>query len=287
MWSSFRAETLKLRKRTATWVLLLVLFLTVVLGGYVSVYGLLIGPNDPTGSTGDTRTVGDLNPEIFEALLPGKTLANTLLAVSRFGGSVVALVFGALAFGSEYNWGTLKTVLSRKPGKLGAFTGKVLAMLVYFALFSVLALLAGAVCSYTIASVEGFPVKWPDIWDMVKAFGAGWLIFAVWGALGTFLATIFRSSSIAIGIGLGYAILVESVVGTLPESGGDLQPVYASLIGKNADDLARSFGTLSELFFPPSAGEMVQPGQAAIVLGAYTLVLTLVGLLVFWRRDVT
>ncbi|MGB3683664.1 MAG: ABC transporter permease subunit, partial [Rubrobacteraceae bacterium] len=190
MGSSFTAEMLKFRKRTATWVLLLVLFLAVVLGGYVSIYGFLLGPNDPTGTSGDSRTVGDLNPEIFAALLPQKVLVNTLTAVSRFGGSVVALIFGALAFGSEYNWGTLKTVLSRKPGELKMFAGKILAMLSYFALFSVLALSAGGICSYAIASIEGMPVEWPSIWSMAKAFGAGWLIFSVWGTVGAFLATV-------------------------------------------------------------------------------------------------
>ncbi|MGB3682847.1 MAG: hypothetical protein WA990_10225, partial [Rubrobacteraceae bacterium] len=138
-----------------------------------------------------------------------------------------------------------------------------------------------------IASIEGMPVEWPSIWSMAKAFGAGWLIFSVWGTVGAFLATVFRSSSIAIGLGLGYAILVETVVNSLPSSGGNLQPVYASLLGKNAGDLARSFGKLPEYFFPPTAGEMVQPGQAATVLGAYILALTFLSFLVFWRRDVT
>ena len=286
MWSSFTAEILKLRKRTATWVLLLVLFLAVVLGGYVSIYGFLLGPNDPSGTSGDSRTVKDLNPEIFAALLPQKVLVNTLLAVSRFGGSVVALIFGALAFGSEYNWGTLKTVLSRKPGKLKMFTGKVFAMLFCFALFSALALVAGGMCSYVIASIEEKSVEWPGVWSIAKAFGAGWLIFSVWGVLGAFLATILRSSSLAIGIGLGYAILVETVVGSLPSSSDGLQPVFASLPGKNAGDLARSFGKLPEYFFTPTAGEMVQPVQAAVVLGTYTVVLVLFSFLVFWRRDV-
>lgn len=287
MGSSFTAEVLKLRKRTASWVLLLVLFLAVVIGGYVSIYGFLLGPNDPSGASGDSRTVGDLNPEIFAALLPQKVLVNTLIAVSQFGGSVIALIFGALAFGSEYNWGTLKTVLSRKPGKLKMFAGKILAMLACFLLFSALALLAGGVCSYIIASIEEKPVEWPGAWSIVKAFGAGWLIFAVWGVLGAFLATIFRSSSLAIGLGLGYAILVEAVVGSLPSSGDDLQPVYAALLGKNAGDLARAFGDLPQYWFQPTAGEIVQPEQAAIVLGAYTIVLSVLSFLVFWRRDVT
>lgn len=287
MWSSFTAEVLKLRKRTATRVLLLVLGLAVVLAGYVSIYGFLLGPNDPSGSSGDSRTVGDLNPEIFTMMLPQKMLVNTLLVVSQFGGNVVALIFGALAFGSEYNWGTLKTVLSRKPGKLRMFAGKTLATLAYFALFSATSLAVGAVCSYVIASIEGMPVEWPGIWNIVKAFGAGWLMFAAWGTLGAFLATTFRGSSIAIGIGLGYAIVVETVVNSLPDSGGDLQPVYASLLGKNAGDLARSFGEIPGYFFPPTAGEMVQPGQAAIVLGTYTLILALLSFLFFWRRDVT
>lgn len=287
MGSSFTAEVLKLRKRTATWVLLLVLFLGIVLGGYVSIYGFLLGPNDPSGTSGDTRTVGDLNPEIFASLLPESVLVTTLTAVSMFGGTVVALIFGALAFGSEYGWGTLKTALSRKPGRLKVVSGKFLAMLVYFALFSALALSAGGVCSYAIASIEGMPVEWPSVWKVVGAFSAGWLIFAGWGTLGAFLATVFRSASIAIGIGLGYAIVLETVINSLPSSGDGLQPLFASLLGKNATDLARSFGTLPQYFFPPTPGEMVSPGQAAAVLIAYSVVLALLSVLMFWRRDVS
>ena len=284
--SSFAAEMLKLRKRTATWVLSLVLILAIVLGGYVFLYGFLLSPNDPSGRSSDSRTVGDLNPEIFQILLPQKVLVNTLMAVSQFGGSV-ALVFGALAFGSEYNWGTLKTVLSRRPGKLKVFAGKTFAVLSCFALFSALALVVGGACSYAIASLEGMPIRWPEAQSVVKALGAGWLIFSVWGMLGAFLATALRGSSLAIGIGLGYALVLEAVVGSLPTSGDALQPIYASLPGKNAGDLAQSFGTLPQYFFPPTVGEMVQPGQAAIVLGAYTVILALLNILMFWRRDVT
>ncbi|MGB3682846.1 MAG: ABC transporter permease [Rubrobacteraceae bacterium] len=291
MGSSFSAEVLKLRKRKASWVLVLVLILLVAVTGYAALYFSIQDTTPPGDLSAEEQqafedSMSELNKEFLQVLLPKKVLVNVLSSLSR-GGGIVALIFGALAFGSEYSWGTLKTVLSRRPGKSKMFTGKVLAMLAYFAVFSVLVLVTGGICSYFIAGLENEPVRWPSVWNTIKALGAGWLIFAVWGTLGAFLATLFRSSSLAIGLGLGYAIVIEQTAVSFSASvqNNTFQSVLNALPGTNSTALAEAFGKVPE-GFSTGVGEAIEPTQAVAVLGAYTVILVLFTVLLFWRRDV-
>ena len=289
--SSLSAEVLKLRKRTASWVLMGVLILLIAITGYALLYLSLVNTTPPENlSTEEEQafdeSVAESNREFLQVLLPDRVLVNVLTVLSR-GGGIVALVFGALAFGSEYNWGTLKTVLSRRPGKLKVFAGKTFAVLSCFALFSALALVVGGACSYAIASLEGMPIRWPEAQSVVKALGAGWLIFSVWGMLGAFLATALRGSSLAIGIGLGYAIVIEQTAISFSASvqSGVLQFALNALPGTNSTVLANAFGKVPE-GFSTVAREPVSLEQATIVLGAYTVVLIAFAVLLFWRRDI-
>lgn len=291
MLSSISAEVLKLRKRTASWILIIVLVLLVAITGYVLLYLSIQNTPPPEDFSAEEQqafeeSMAESNKEFLQVLLPEKVLVNVLTALSR-GGGIVALVFGALAFGSEYNWGTLKTVLSRRPGKLKVFAGKILALLAYFAGFSMLVLVVGGVCSYIVANLEDMPVRWPSTWRTIEALGAGWLIFAVWGMLGAFLATIFRSSSLAIGIGLGYAIVIEQTAVSFSASVQNevFQSVLSTLPGTNSSALANAFGSVPE-GFSTVAGESVSPEQAAIALGVYTVVSIIFMVLLFWRRDI-
>ena len=293
MLSSLSAEALKLRKRTASKVLIVVLILLIAATGYAILYPSLqdaTPPEDLNLSAEEAQayeeSIAESNEEWLQMLLPNKVLVNVLTAISR-GGGIVALIFGALAFGSEYNWGTLKTVLSRRPGKSKVFAGKVLAVLAYFFLFSTLALVVGAVCSYFVAALEDLNVSWPSVWRTIEALGAGWLIFTVWGMIGIFLATLFRSSSLAIGLGLGYAIVIEQTAVSFGASiqNDVFQWIMNALPGTNSAILANAFGSVPR-GFSTVTGEAVVPEQATIVLGIYSVVLIAFTALLFWRRDI-
>lgn len=291
MLSSLSAELLKLRKRTASWVLILVLILLVALTGYALLYLSLQNVTPPEGLSAEEQqefreSVAESDKELLNMLMPQKVLVNVLSTVS-LGGGFVALILGALAFGSEYNWGTLKTVLSRRPGKSKVLAGKIVAALSYFALFSVLALVVGGVCSYFVAALEDSPVSWPSVWRTTEAIGAGWLMFGVWGMLGAFLATLFRSSSLAIGLGLGYAIVIEQTVVSFSASVQNeiFQSVVNTLPGTNSKVLANAFGEVTQ-GFPTAVNESVGTQQAIVVLGIYAGVLISFTILLFWSRDV-
>ena len=60
---------------------------------------------------------------ILASTLPDQLVANTLGGFPVFAGAL-ALVFGALVFGSEYGWGTVKTLLTQRPGAAAVLGGQ-------------------------------------------------------------------------------------------------------------------------------------------------------------------
>jgi ABC-2 type transport system permease protein len=128
----------------------------------------------------------------------------------------LALILRALVVGSEYGWGTLKTVLSQRPGRLTAFFAKMLALGAVLVLFVLLAFVVGAICSLIVIGIQGATVDWPSLVELLEGLGAGAVILAVWAALGVFLATLFQSTALAVGLGLFYALALEGLVFTLP-----------------------------------------------------------------------
>lgn len=279
MGGSFTAEFLKLRKRPATWVLALIFAFVLGLFGYLFNYLFIVNAPEQGGA-----------PQGFEEgmlqyLLPESVLVNVLgTGFAGFGGALV-LILGALAVGSEYGWETFKVTLTQKPGRLGLFFGKLIAVAIVLAIFSVLILAVGAGISYAIASLEDAAVEWPATLEFLKGLGAGWLILVVFAAFGIFLATLFRSTALAIGLGLVYLLVLENLfLGLAPQS-DTVETIGNALPAKNALDLANSFGNVPQGFAPP--GEAVDATQAVLVLIAYAAGFVLLSALLFWRRDAT
>lgn len=269
-----------MRKRPATWVLALIWLGLVVLFGYVLTYLFFVSA--PAGTA-----VPGADPQSFlRALLPENLLSNVLSGFPSNGGGPITLILGALAMGSEYGWETFKTSLTQRPGRLRVFFGKVLALGAILVGFVLLAFAAGAVSSLVVARLEGAPVEWPAPVDVLRALGAGWLIAALWTALGMFLATLFRSTALAIGLGLVYAILLEGVASTLLASDERYDPIRQVLLNENSYALINQFDSpLPAGFSVPES--IVEPTRGAMVLGAYTLGFILISALLFWRRDAT
>ena len=104
---SVSAELFLLRRRSSTWILLAIWTALATFFSYLLPYVEYVH--------------GDLErePEQVELaeLLPAQ-LAGHLSAGFPFFGGVFALMLGVLALGSEYGWGTLRTVLVQRPGRL-------------------------------------------------------------------------------------------------------------------------------------------------------------------------
>jgi ABC-2 type transport system permease protein len=267
------AELLVLRKRAATWILLGIWTLLGIFFAYVVPYAL--DPEDAPGGVGQ--------------FLPG-SLAGTLLEGFPFFGGVFALMLGVFALGSEYGWGTPKTLFTQGPGRLRVFTAKLMALGIVLVPFVLTLFAAGAVASYVIAQIENAPVDWPSAWLIVRAMAAGWLILAVWAALGVLLGIVTRGTSLAIGVGILYALVIEGLLSALADSTSALEPLAEVFLRANGYSIALALGApvaSIESNGPGSfGGPFVDSAQAVIVLAAFIAGFIAVSAFLLRRRDV-
>ena len=285
MAASFLAEFLKLRKRPATWVLVLVWATLVILFGYLLTYSFLSAPA-PEDLPREQRAQQEaFNEELLATLMPENLLKNLFVNGSFGVGAAIVLILGALAAGSEYGWGTLKTILTQRPGRLSAFSGKLLALGVILVVFVLVGLAVGSLGSFVVARLEDAAVDWPPLRELAKGMGVGVLIFAVWGSLGFALAVLFRGTPLAIGLGLAYALAVENAIAALPIESETFKNVRRVMLGENTSSVSGYFGSPSDAFGAPEP--LVEPERAALVLAAYTVGFILLAAHFFWRRDVT
>lgn len=268
------AELLVLRKRAATWILLGIWTFMGIFFAYVVPYAL-----DPEDS-----------PVGLEQFLP-ESLAGNLIAGFPFFGGVFALMLGVFALGSEYGWDTLRTLFTQRPGRLRVLAAKLAALAIVLVPFVLTLFAGGAVASYVIAQIEGAPVSWPAAWLLARAIAAGWLILAAWAALGVLLGVVTRGTSLAIGVGILYALVIEGLLSAFAQSISALEPLTELFLRANGYSIAAALGAPVEAIESSGPGSFGGPFvdrvQALAMLGGSIAgFVTLTGLLLR-RRDVT
>jgi ABC-2 type transport system permease protein len=273
MTRSVTAELLILRKRAATWILLGIWTVLGVFFAYVVPYAL-----DPEDS-----------PVGLAEFLP-ESLAGNLIAGFPFFGGVFALMLGVFAVGSEYGWGTLKALFTQRPTRLRVFAAKLAALGIVLVPFVLALFAAGAVASYVIAQIEDAAVTWPSAWLLVRAMAAGWLILAVWAALGVLLGLVTRGTSLAIGIGILYALVIEGLLSAFADSIRVLEPLTNVFLRANGYSIATALGASTqdiESSGPGSfSGPFVDSAQALAVLVAFIAGFVALSAFLLRRRDV-
>ena len=273
MMNSFVAEMDKLVRRPATWVLAAVWAIAGVAYVYIIPYISYANPTSKVSAA--TRQA------LLTGLLPGHLITSVIAGFPLFGGMVV-LIFGAFVVGSEYGWGTLKTVFVQRPGRLDVLSGKLLALAVMQVAFVLAVFVPGALSSFIVALVVHAPVSWPSAWDFVQAFGASWLILTMWATLGAMLATALRGATLAVGLGLFYLIF-ERVIAGFANLSGLLADISKVLPGSNAGALAAALAPSSSA---PGVAAVVGTTQAILVLAVYVGGFVLLSLLLVLKRDV-
>jgi ABC-type transport system involved in multi-copper enzyme maturation permease subunit len=198
------------------------------------------------------------------------------------------LTLGALLAGSEYGWGTLKTLLVQGPRRLTVLTGQLLALLLVLAGTVVATFLVTALGSWAIAAGESAAVDWPTLGELVRGIGGGLLIAGAWGAMGMFLGTALRGTALPIGLGLVWILAIESLVVNVAAPLLHLFDVgQAVLPGVNAGSLVAALAGPDAVLRTPGVAAIVDGTQAAWALtGFLVLFAALTGLLLV-RRDVT
>ena len=278
---SFRAEILKLAKWPAMWVLAAVLLVLAQVFGYLIPY---VGYRSGGGSG---FAAGLTEAQLLADILPANLVGNTLSGFPLFAGAL-ALTIGALATGSEYGWGTLKTSLTQRIGRPSMLLGKLAAVATAILAVVLVVFAMNSLWSGVIAESVGRPADWPSPFDLAGGIAAGWLILGMWTLVGALLGTLFRSTSLAIGLGLVWALAVENLVRGFAGLIGFLDTFQRGLPGVNAGSLVASLGAapLDESGGTPGVMAVVDGSQALMVLIAYVVVLVVISGLVLRRQDV-
>ena len=238
----------------------------------VLVYGVLWYQAGHPASADHPVTLATLYPENF--------VSNVMGAGYPLGASLM-IVLGALITGSEYSWGTMKSLFTQGPGRMTMWAGRSFVFMAWTALMTLILFVGGAACSVVVAAFEGHAISWPALMDIAKGMGAIWVIFAANGALGLALGVLFRQSAAALGVGIVYLLGVEIIVVRFVDglNNGAYQWVGNLFLGQNSIALLQSF--------VPHLKPSVSAGQAVIVLAAYLAGLLIVAAGLQRQRDVT
>jgi len=272
MADNIRAETIKLVRRPAIWALLAIAL------GLSLTFTYLIPYAGYAGGTGGPRADRGL-----AVLLPDHLVGNSIGGLPVFLGSLM-LILGVLAVGSEYAWGTWKSVLTQDPLRPRVYAAKLVTVCLA-ALSGVLAVFAaGAATSWVIALAENRPVTWPGLGDLLVGVGAGWLIAAMWTVLGALLGIALRGVALPVGLGLVWLLAVQNLLALIAAPLLDwVAQLQKAMPGPNAGALVAALGAGTDT---PGVAAVVGGGQAGVTVAAYLLVFAALGGTLLRRRDI-
>jgi hypothetical protein len=184
---------------------------------------------------------------------------------------VVTLAFWASNVGADYSSGLIRLMVQGQPHRIRLLAGKVLALVAMTAVVTAAAVVVSTGAAYVMAPLTDVSTSaWTNLPSELLST---WLnVFAsclVWGVLGLTLAIVSRSAVVAISIGVGYVLVVESIVAVVAGDASDWLP--GSILTAVAAGGSAAVGYL-----------------AAMAMGAgYAAVGLAVSGATFSRRDVT
>lgn len=285
------AELVKLVRRPANWLLLVVALVLSLTFTYLVPYaGYLDGPGgtadggpgpDPGSAPapGAVETAGDG----LAGLLPAELVGNSIGGLPIFLGALM-LILGVLMVGGEYGWGTWKTLFTQGPSRLAGYAGKLVA-LAGATLVAVLAVfVAGAAASAVIAGIEGQPMHWPAPDELAVGVGAGWLIATMWASFGALLGVLLRGVALPVGLGLVWLLAVQNLLASLAAPLLDwVAELQKGLPGPNAGSLVAALGAGPDT---PGVEQIVGGEQAALIVAGYLVGFAALTGAVLHRRDI-
>jgi ABC-2 type transport system permease protein len=264
MVASVRSELTRLRqpRLLLSWFGLMALFTMLV--NTIMVTFVSGGGSLPPGAPGVAF------PTLAEMESPSGLMAGLAAASNMFG--VVTLSFWAVVTATDYSSGLIRLLVAAEPRRWRLLAGKVVALVIVTAASTTVAAIVNIFAVMPAAGAAGIStIAWGT--NLIAVLAGAWtnlfLALCVWGVLGLVIAVLTRSAAVAISIGVGYVLVVESLVKMLKDAPADW------LLGTTLGAVA-SGGTATTAY-----------GTAlALALGYVTLGLVIAGV-VFVRRDVT
>lgn len=285
MWGAFRGELFKAVRRPGIWILIGLLLGLAILLGYAITW-LIYTYSPPSSAQG--LPPGTTFADFKVALYPQNVVKQTLGQWGVLGG-VFALIVGVLLQGSEYGWGTIKALYTQRFGRLTMLFGKLAAMLVVVLVMVIGLFAVDAASSWVVGQLDGKTSNFPAADVIAKAIGAAFLIFSFWAVFGFALATVFRQSALAIGLGLAYALVIELLIfGLLGGLGGNIvKPIQQWFPIANSNYLSGAFGQVRVRGLQAQAAPYADATHAVVMLLLYIVAFTALTAWLTRTRDVT
>ncbi|MFI5622945.1 ABC transporter permease [Nocardioides sp. NPDC051685] len=274
--NSTSAELLRLRKWSATWVVVGAWMALALAFGYVFNYVAYVSGEENFTSDGGTRA------GLLAQMLPPALPDILVQGLPMFGGAL-AMVIGALAAGNGFGWGTWKTVFTQGPSRLATVGGSLLAvtLIVVAMITATLALYLGV--SSLIAVTEGQEIVMPSLEAVLEAYGTGFLVLEMWAVLGFLVGVLAKGPSIAVGLGLVWALVVENLLRGVGGLISAVETFTHVLPGTAGGSLVGAL--VGERSGTPGVVTTIGGEQALITVAAYVLVAGVAAVVLMRRRD--
>jgi ABC-2 type transport system permease protein len=283
-WQLLSIEQRKLFKRSIFWVELL-LALIFVTAMYLIMYSI-------SRPTKIDQLPAETAAEIQQILTWPTALSGLvdMAAGHSLGGIIMVILAGAI-MAQEYTWNTLQLWLSRGVSR-SLFSGAKFVALLFPILILVLAVLVvgGILTAFTTIQITGsLPVEQVDWLALLLQSGKVAVTMLPYTALAFFLAVLSRSTIVAIGAGLVYVLVGESLVAQfLAAAGGGWAQIGRYLPSTLAHSLQESnaglvIGDANRL----DSLQYLDPAQAALGMALYTLLFITLAILIFRRQDIS
>ena len=283
--ASARAELHVMGRWPAMRALILVMPALTLFDGYLEPYALY--------RAGTSSVYGISPSQVLPAILPGQYLPTVLNSIGfdyTLPGTAAFFLIGALAAGTTWAGGTIKTSLLQAPARTGTALGQALAVIaalvtsvvLTFAAAGLATLLVAATATGSVSPAAG-PVPGPG--RLAIAAGIAILVSLAWGAAGWTAGTVFNSAAGAFAAMLLWTTVIQGQLNyyatLMPRAA---RAVYDLLPDAATNTLTLMYGQISYngLY---SFGQ-VAPLVAVAILSAYALAFFTLPVILTRRRDI-
>jgi hypothetical protein len=165
----------------------------------------------PDAGSAETRRPGATTAADLEQ--PGGMIY-ALGPISTIAG-VILLSLWALAAASDYDTGMIRVLVQAQPSRLKLLTAKLIALAGFTVIACTVTVLATAIVARPLA--RGYDVS-TAAWRIdapVELLSGAFNFFVptlVWGLIGLTIAVLTRSAGVAIGLGIGWLLVVENLI---------------------------------------------------------------------------
>ena len=202
-------------------------------------------------------------------------------------GTIVLIVFSASHMGTEWAWGTMRTLLAAGAGRMKFLATKYLTLVGFAIVFVIAGLIAVTGASFIVSSQAGLDTSGFDAQLLASAATRAVYGFFPYMALASLIALWFRSAGGGIAAGLVINFTESIVTQLLVQFNKDFVTVANFGISRNVASISRTGAAVRTGPDPTGLSTLPDQGQAVLVIAAWTLLF--VGLAV-WRlrsRDIT